>query len=562
VKSSDPSRDDAVANRSAPATLTAILRRLQSRQPHLKAIIGLLTLVFSLTAWLAYEAASTSREAQQSAEDTLENYALLAADAVVDQSQHLAFETWRRLFRWAAEAEEAGFAPDRVLAQVEYDAVCGCDPALVQERFWIDFERDELHLENGAAPEHVVRRAVEGPLVSFSDAWQIGSALLPTGQLQVFGVYHSPDGSRLRAYGFIAEREVLSPYFAWAGGDRELLPHRHLRDRNLEFLRISVMTPDGEVIHAHGADPAESLSGVSGTTSVLPPLRVRVDIDRAAADLLLFGGMPTSRLPFLLALLTLTAALLLAALVLLRRETELTRLRGEFVASVSHELRTPLAQIRMFAETLMLGRTRSDGERRKALEIIDQEARRLSTLVENVLLFARSERRKVTLVREPVPLGVEIDQAIDTFLPYCRSRNVRVRGELENGVVAPVDRYALRQILINLMDNALKYGPTGQEITVGLAIFGDAARVWVDDEGPGIPASSRERIFDPFYRVDRATERAVAGSGIGLAVVRELTELHGGRAWAEDAPGGGTRVAVQFPSAVLLPAAVTAGAVA
>jgi two-component system, OmpR family, phosphate regulon sensor histidine kinase PhoR len=207
----------------------------------------------------------------------------------------------------------------------------------------------------------------------------------------------------------------------------------------------------------------------------------------------------------------------------------------------------------MFAETMLLGRTRSDVERRKALEIIDQEARRLGHLVENVLLFARAERRRVTVQREPLPLGEELEGAIASFLPMCRARNVRVRREFERGVIAPIDRFALRQILINLMDNALKYGPGGQELTVGMAVFDDRVRVWVDDEGPGIPVMNRERVFEPFYRLEGTSERGIAGSGIGLSVVRELAELHGGRAWAESAPGGGSRIAVEFPGAYIVP---------
>src|SRR5690606_21391294 len=191
-------------------------------------------------------------------------------------------------------------------------------------------------------------------------------------------------------------------------------------------------------------------------------------------------------------------------------------------------------------------------ERRRSLEVIEQEARRLSHLVENVLLFSKSEGgRRPRVAPEPTPFAEEIRRAVESLSLLCRNRSAEVRLELQEDITVPVDRMALRQILINLVDNALKYGPAGQRITVGAALFDDVARVWVDDEGPGIPPEERVRVFDSFYRLPREADSRVAGSGIGLAVVRELARLHGGDAWAEAAPGNGARIVVQFPDAYL-----------
>jgi len=104
-------------------------------------------------------------------------------------------------------------------------------------------------------------------------------------------------------------------------------------------------------------------------------------------------------------------------------------------------------------------------------------------------------------------------------------------------------------MLLNLLDNALKYGPPAQTVTVGTAIAGDKVRLWVDDEGEGIPPRERERVWDSFYRLEKHANSAVAGSGIGLFVVRELARLHGGDAWVEDAPGRGARFIVELQSA-------------
>jgi signal transduction histidine kinase len=110
-----------------------------------------------------------------------------------------------------------------------------------------------------------------------------------------------------------------------------------------------------------------------------------------------------------------------------------------------------------------------------------------------------------------------------------------------------LDRDALRQILLNLLDNAVKYGPAGQTISVGSEIAGDRARVWVEDQGPGIPRDERQRVWEPYVRLNREAESATGGSGIGLSVVRELVTLHGGRTRAESAPGGGARVVIELP---------------
>jgi len=269
----------------------------------------------------------------------------------------------------------------------------------------------------------------------------------------------------------------------------------------------------------------------------------------------------------LLSLLALTAGLVVAALLQLRREYELSRLRADFVSGVSHELRTPLAQIRMFSETLLLGRVRSDDERERSLEIIDQEARRLTHLVENLLHFSRSERRLARLSPALAPLAPLVSEAAEGFAPLAAARGVTLCTELADGVVAPVDADALRQMLLNLLDNAVKYGPSGQTVTLALAVADGRARVSVDDEGPGIPAAERERIWDRFWRLERDRGSAVAGTGIGLSVVRELVALHGGRTWVEDAPASehgdraGSRFVIELPLVPLAHAASAAGTV-
>lgn len=185
----------------------------------------------------------------------------------------------------------------------------------------------------------------------------------------------------------------------------------------------------------------------------------------------------------------------------------------------------------------------------RSAEIIDEEAQRLGYLVENVLNFSRNEHDAQRVQSRALDLAAEAKEAAEAFAPLARARRASVRAEVEPGLRAHADPRALRQVLFNLFDNAVKYGPPGSTVTVGGAAGPEGTvRVWVDDEGPGVPPAERDRIWTPYYRMQRDSETAVGGSGIGLAVVRELIAFQGGRAWVEDAPSGGARVVVELPA--------------
>ncbi len=347
----------------------------------------------------------------------------------------------------------------------------------------------------------------------------------------------------------------FEPFYTMGAEKQPLLPRPLTGGVVFDSLMSVVVTSaDGAKLYHSPVQYAATFSARDTVEAMMGGMQVAVALRPELASKLVIGGLPRSRLPLLLGALGLTAGLIVTALVQLRREYELARLRTDFVSGVSHELRTPLAQIRMFSETLLLGRVRSEEEGRRSLEIIDQESRRLTHLVENLLHFSRSERQVTRLSPERAPLAPLVQEALEGFAPLAGARGVRLRSELAEGVVAPVDAEAFRQMLLNLLDNAVKYGPPGQVVTVGLAAGDRRARIWVDDQGPGIPAADRERVWDRFWRLERDRGSAVAGTGIGLAVVRELVALHGGRAWAEDGQNGplptggrGVRFVIELP---------------
>jgi signal transduction histidine kinase len=310
----------------------------------------------------------------------------------------------------------------------------------------------------------------------------------------------------------------------------------------------SVVVRDGNGRELFRSTPQyESEFWGESTLDAYGGLITTVTFNPALAGRLVIGGLPRSRMPLLIGLLALAGILVGNGILMLRRESELSRLRSDFIASVSHELRTPLAQVRMFAETLRLGRVRSEEERARSLAIIDQEARRLTHLVDNTLQFARAERHSLQLSPRACVLDAEVREALEAFAPIALARGVRVEARLEASVPGMVDPDALRQMILNLLDNAVKYGPAGQAVRVQLTTAGGRARLSVEDEGPGIPAAQRKRIWTPFFRLQRDVSSAVAGSGIGLAVVRELVVRSGGTVCVDEASTRGARFVIELP---------------
>ncbi|MEO8450995.1 MAG: HAMP domain-containing sensor histidine kinase [Gemmatimonadota bacterium] len=278
-------------------------------------------------------------------------------------------------------------------------------------------------------------------------------------------------------------------------------------------------------------------------------LALHLELRPGISNRLVIGGIPSSPTALVIGLLGLSALFIVTALFQLRREYELIAIRSDFVSNVSHELRTPLSQILIFTELLKLGRLRSNAERERSLDVIDQETRRLIRLVENVLQFSGAGRGRRRLEREALPLGDLVRETLDAFRPLADARGVTLRTDVGSDTSVRADRSAVRQILLNLLDNAVKYGPRGQTVIVAAESQNGHTRILVDDQGPGIPLEDRERVWEGYYRLGRETRSAVAGSGIGLAVVRSLATDLGGKTWIEDTDTGGARVVVELASA-------------
>ena len=526
-------------------------------------VTALLVLAFGVAAALAIQAYRVARYHRDQADRVLRDYAALAAARVAQRSaQQIYFYAILPPLKAIQRAHEmAPHAPLPGPSGLMTEAMEWESKLHLPIRFTFRLDLPTGKLETAGEPASPATRAwlIDSLAVHlrtvYDTSWHQGTILgppVPGGERHyiAYTVLRDRTKTLRTALGFDANPTGLRPFFASATEKFPLLPRPLTAGVQYDSMGSFI------IIDHYGIElyrsPAQYTSPFTARDTIgtdMGDLFAQATLRPEVADQLIIGGLPKSRLPLILGLLGITAGLIGAALVQLRREYELARLRTDFISGVSHELRTPLAQIRMFSETLVLGRVRSDEEERRSLAIIDQEARRLTHLVENLLHFSRSERQATHVAPEPTALAPLVQEVIEGFAPLAAARGMSLQAAVTEGLVAPVDPGAMRQMLLNLLDNAVKYGPAGQIVTVGAAPQPNgAARLWVDDCGPGVPRADRERVWDRFWRLERDRGSAVAGSGIGLAVVRELAGLHHGRAWVEDAASGGSRFIVELPA--------------
>ena len=229
---------------------------------------------------------------------------------------------------------------------------------------------------------------------------------------------------------------------------------------------------------------------------------------------------------------------------------QLEQVRTEFVANVSHELRTPLTAIQGYLETLLGGAMDDPAHARRFLEVVFRHTERLGRLLNDLTDLSNIELGRVSLQRGPVALGEVVDGTLDIIRAKADAGGVRLEARLPAELPAvQADRDRLAQILINLVDNAVKYTPRGGQVAVEAVAGEGLVEVAVVDTGVGIPPADLPRITERFYRVDRARSRELGGTGIGLAIVKHLVAAHGGTLVIESRPGEGTRVRVTLPAA-------------
>ena len=221
------------------------------------------------------------------------------------------------------------------------------------------------------------------------------------------------------------------------------------------------------------------------------------------------------------------------------------KLQKEFISSVSHELRTPLTAIGGWAETLGYDEA-IQGDSRRGVDIIEKETGRLTKMVEELLEFTRIQDGRFRLNMEPVDVAVEVEDAIFTYSRLLQRESVELRYDCDAETVPVIDAdpERLRQVLLNILDNAVKYGKDGESVEVSVKSDSNSVIITVRDHGPGIPENELVHVKEKFYKGSGKAR----GSGIGLAVCEEIVTRHGGKLQIENAEGGGTLATVRLPA--------------
>jgi two-component system phosphate regulon sensor histidine kinase PhoR len=231
----------------------------------------------------------------------------------------------------------------------------------------------------------------------------------------------------------------------------------------------------------------------------------------------------------------------------LTRLKQLERTREEFVANVSHELRTPLSLIKGYVETLIDGARNNPEVAERFLKIIERNAQRLDLLIQDLLTISALESGRIKLNLQPVALRPLVEKIFNDLKPPADNKNIRLVNKLpELAVTADANR--LDQVLANLVDNAIKYGRAQGIVVVGGKKTDDGKiEVFVQDDGPGIPPEALDRVFERFYRVDKARSREQGGTGLGLSIVKHIVQNHGGTVWVKSELGKGATFFFTLP---------------
>ena len=239
------------------------------------------------------------------------------------------------------------------------------------------------------------------------------------------------------------------------------------------------------------------------------------------------------------------------------RLRELEATRRDFVANVSHELRTPLSMIKGFTETLLDGAKDDPAVSEKFLRTIEKHANRLMFLIEDLLTLSRLESGQDAMNCQWTELRPVVERVFEDMADRAREKQVRLMNEISPQIQVWADADRLEQVFFNLVENAVKYGCADGAVTVGAVMKPGGVEVTVTDDGPGIPDEALGRVFERFYRVDRARSREAGGTGLGLSIVKHIVQAHGGEADVRSELGKGATFFFNLPKAKTEPTAAS-----
>lgn len=531
-------------------------------------LLFFLLVTLGLSLWLGFQAVGAARSHRLTAEGVLEDYAEIALADYSRRVQGNLDRFFREVFSDVPRMIRRGPLPAPEVVQRRLGGAlrrvnCDCEDFRTDATFLtLDMATGQI----ASIPESVpfgeksrvaslVRAAWEaqpGERIALrtsepNDGLQDASVFFYNASLDETGEEGMGRAIYILQVSTGAAAELFGSWYAAAG----LLPEAVAGGLpNDSLLHLAVHSEGGHPIFASPVTNPDLMV----TTDTLPKeyggLVLEVGIRSDAASRLVIGGLPRERLPLLLALMVMTVGVGIAAFIQIRKEEELAQVRDDFISGVSHEFRTPLTHIRMFTELLADGKLRTEDERLRSTEVINREARRLTHLVENILHFSSMGRApRAHGNTEKILVLDAIEDLTESFAPLVQAKGNHLAID-----VAPQDltisasRGSLHRMLANLLDNALKYGPEDQTVTIKAESQNGWTRISVEDQGPGIPIGERARIWDPYHRLERDVEGQIRGSGIGLSVVAELARAAGGTAWVEEGLEGSARFVVRLPT--------------
>ncbi len=504
-------------------------------------VTAAMTAIAGLTVLLGVEAVRAARAQRATVERVLTDYAGLGAEGVGTRLQPYVAGT---LFPILNQVRDPLPATAKVLSR----DLNANQAALAEEVLWVG-------RVTSVGPSRMVQfdasLSVDAPLTDsvFAAAYRLN-------EQAYFGLlsYHDQliaftplRGSPAVTTAFGLPIDVVAPWLSTFLARDRLLPAAILPSAPLAD-RIGVeLSIGGVVIARRETGDSSRFKGVHQMGAVYGGMTVEVQLMEELAASLVIGGLPPSRLPFLAVMMLLAGALAIVAIWQVRQRDRLTRLREDFVTSASHELRTPLAQMRLFAETLRLGRVRSDDEKNHAVGVIEREVRRLEHLVDNLLNASRAQHDALPASIQSVDLAALTCEAVSEYTPLAAKSGVTIHIDAPQSIASRLDPAAWRHIVINLLDNATKYGPREGRVDVSLTSDGRFSRLTITDQGPGVATADADRIWERFWRGAQVRSAGVTGTGVGLATVKHLVELMGGKCWVEQATPTGARFVVRTP---------------
>jgi signal transduction histidine kinase len=311
---------------------------------------------------------------------------------------------------------------------------------------------------------------------------------------------------------------------------------------------VTTSTPDSEMILPNVRFTTGAGNDGESLGPSFPGLKLAYATD---GEISLLDEWGLQRSFYLIALLLVLCVTLFGAYFLWRdvgRELRMAEMRSQFIASVSHELKTPLTAIRIFAETLRLGRPEDSQAKAEYLDTIVNESRRLTRLLNNVLDFSKIEKGKRTYRKEPACLSEIVNAAAQATQYPLKQQDFHLNVHVEDDLPdVRVDRDAIEQAILNLLSNAMKYSGESRQIDLRVQKRAGHAVIEVSDQGIGIDPAQQKRIFEKFYRVPSKENQRIPGTGLGLALVFHIVEAHGGHTKLRSVPGKGSTFSIHLP---------------